>query len=55
MLRDLGQGASAFIQVDNDGPGALDLSRINPTLDADFRVNYGTQQPIQPANSSSSA
>jgi hypothetical protein len=43
----IGAGASAFIQVENTGVGALDLSEINPSLNPEFGVNYGTQQPIQ--------
>jgi len=43
----MGQGASATIQVMDVGDGALDLAQINPSLNAEFGVNYGTQQPIQ--------
>jgi hypothetical protein len=43
----IGQGASAFIQVENIGSGPLDLAQINPTLNAQFGLDYGTQQPVE--------
>jgi hypothetical protein len=43
-----GQGTSAFIQVENIGVFALDLSEINPSLKPEFGVNYGAQPPIEP-------
>jgi hypothetical protein len=43
----IGQGASAFIQVLNIGSGPLDLAQINPTLNTEFGLDYGTQQPVE--------
>jgi hypothetical protein len=35
------------VEITNVGSGALDLSQVNPTLDPEFGLSYGTQQPIQ--------
>ena len=43
----IGQGASAFIQVLNIGSGPLDLAQINPALNSEFGLDYGTQQPVE--------
>jgi len=44
----IGLTDTVTVQIDNIGSGALDLSQVNPTLDPEFGLNYGTQQPIQP-------
>jgi hypothetical protein len=43
----IGLTDSVTVQITNTGSGALDLSQVNPTLDPEFGLNYGTQQPIQ--------
>jgi hypothetical protein len=47
----VGQGASATatIQIENVGSGALDIAQVNPNLDPEFGLTYGDPQPIQPA------
>jgi len=40
--------ATAFIQIVNTGPDALDLSQVIPNLDPEFALNDGTQYSIQP-------
>ena len=41
---------TAVIQIENIGDAALDLSQVMPSLDPEFVVNWGTQQPIQPGS-----
>ena len=42
------QEVAASIEVENLGFGELAVSQVNPTLDPEFGLNYGTQQPIEP-------
>jgi hypothetical protein len=46
----IGQTETATVQIDNQGAGALDLSQVNPNLDPEFGLNYGTQSAIQPGS-----
>ena len=46
----IGLTDSATLQISNIGSGALDLSLLQPTLDPQFGLNFGTQQPIQPGS-----
>jgi len=48
----VGLSATAFIQIGNTGAAALDTSQVNPTLDPEFGLSYGPQEPIQPGTSS---
>ena len=43
-----GQEIVATIEIFNVGSGTLDLAQVDPTLDPEFVLDYGTQQPIQP-------
>src|ERR1700722_1805172 len=44
----IGLRDQATVEITNVGSGALDLSQVNPTLDPEFGLSYGTQQPIEP-------
>jgi len=46
----IGLSDEVTVQIDNNGQGALDLSQVNPTLDPEFSLTYGQQQPIGPGN-----